>query len=128
MKEYEIIKVRNITYSNRGIIYQKGIFKKIKIPYDNISSFYICKKLDWTYPQGVAKCIAICTKDGKKHFIPISVMSKTFYLDSFEKQHIKFIKKMAPQAKYLKKIKISTKIKRKLKQINAYLKSDDKRL
>lgn len=48
-----------------------------------------------------------------------------FHYDSFEKQHIKFIKKMAPQAKYLKRIKISTKIKRKLKQINSYLKSDD---
>lgn len=128
MKEYEIIKVRNITYTNRRIICKKGIFKQIEIPYDDISSFYICKKLDWTYPQGVAKCIAISTKDGNKYFIPISIVNNMFHYDSFEKQHIKFIKKMAPQAKYLKKIKISTKIKRKLKQINAYLKSDDKRL
>lgn len=128
MKEYEIIKVRNITYTNRRIICKKGIFKQIEIPYDDISSFYICKKLDWTYPQGVAKCIAISTKDGNKYFIPISIVNNMFHYDSFEKQHIKFIKKMAPQAKYLKRIKISTKIKRKLKQINAYLKSDDKRL
>lgn len=127
MKEYEIIKVSNITYTNRRIICQKGIFKKIEIPYDDISSFYTCIKPCWLYfgAFDFAKCIAICTKDGNKYFIPISMVNNIFFLGSYEKQHIRFIKKMAPQAKYLKRIKISTKIKRKLKQINSYLKSDD---
>lgn len=126
MKEYEIIKVSNITYTNRRIICQKGIFNKIIIPYDDISSFYICNKTCLYFGLlYFARCIAISTKDGNKYFIPISIVNNMFHYDSFEKQHIKFIKKMAPQAKYLKRIKISTKIKRKLKQINSYLKSDD---
>ena len=113
MKEYELLKIKDITYTNRGIIYNKN-FKQINIPYNDISSFYICIKPCLIYLRNFsfAKYICICMSDGKKHYIQIGVSAIFSFYGSFEQQHISFIKKMAPHAKFIKKERIIDKIKR----------------
>lgn len=119
-KEYELLTVGDITYTNKNIVYKNG-FIKYTIPYEDIELFYISTRPGLTCD--IRKCITIFTKE-RKYNLTIACGS-FIYFGSFENNHIAFIKKMAPQAKYIKKVPLKKKIKRKLKQIDAFLKSDD---
>lgn len=127
MKEYQLLTIKNVTYTNRRIIYQKGLLKKVIIPYDDIVSYYICIKPRLCYLKkvGIAKYLVINTKNKKRYSIYLGIMSGFLFIGDFEEQHVSFMKKMVPNAKYLKKVPLSKRIEGKLKKINSYIYKDD---
>ncbi len=99
------------------------IFKK-EVYYKNIKKYYITYTINGqkyensTYGDYFGrrgKYITIETFDKKKYKICIGILSGIFFIGDFEELHISLIKKKAPQAEYIKKEKLSNKIKRKLR-------------
>ncbi|MCI8794183.1 MAG: hypothetical protein HFI73_02275 [Bacilli bacterium] len=106
----EIIKIKDVRYMDDRIIFNY-IFKK-EVYYKNIKKYYITYG-DYFGRRG--KYITIETFDKKKYKICIGILSGIFFIGDFEELHISLIKKKAPQAEYIKKEKLSNKIKRKLR-------------
>ncbi len=119
--EKEIARINNVYYMKDKIIYN-DIFYYDEVYYTDIISYYINYS---DYCGKIGKCLILVTKDNKKHKICLAVINSFICIGDFEEMHLSIIKKMAPQAKFIKKEKLTKKIKRKLKQIDAYLKSDD---
>lgn len=119
--EKEIAKINNVYYMKDKIIYNDVLYHD-EIYYTDIIKYYI-KYGD--YYGKIGKYLILVTKDNKKHKICLGIINLFICIGDFEEMHLSFIKKMAPQAKFIKKEKITKKIKRKLKQIASYLKSDD---
>lgn len=115
----EIARINNIKYMKDKIIYSDILYFDT-VFYNDIVEYYIEFS---NYYGKRGKYLIIVTKDNVKHKMCLGVVNVFISIGDFEERNLSMIKKMAPQARYIKRETLKKKIKRK--QIDMFLKSDD---
>lgn len=119
--EHVVAKINNTKYMKDRIVY-RNYFREYIIFYKDIIKYYI--KFCNYYGMG-GKFLIFITKDNKKHKMFLGPLNLFVCIGGFEETHISLLKKLAPNAKFIRKEPIPKKVKRKLKEVDEFLRKDD---